>query len=178
MLGETFGKADDGRPNWRLALTNQTEKRAGVFEDWYDHIFIRREFGVREQPKYNYNGYHEKPHWALEHLIFAPMPDLVNSEGGATYEPMHVFPHIDGSCQLPPWRGIELIIYALLYGPKKTKDEYMAEDEKAFQKEVELFQLLMEEDYGQPISEADGMAMPKQYEGESPAMKAPLILPG
>jgi len=162
-----------GRAHFRLEMTDQIEKRIGKVSKFTEGgLWLGEETGVHSVPKYNFSGHYEKPKWALERLMFAPLPEVPDTLGGS-YEPVHVFPHINGLCQLPPYRAIQLTIYLLLYGPRKTMSDYMSEDEEQFKKEVEMGELILEDQrsYMQGcIQDGVAITMPKNYERESPLL--------
>lgn len=175
LLKRDWGTVWDGRPKFRLHLTDrQVEKRAGLFQDWYGDIFIREYVGVREMPKYNYLGYADKPHWVLEGLFLIPggMPDVKNSENGI-YEPLHVFPHVDGVCQLPPYRALQIVLCCIHYGPKKTMSDYISKEREDREAEIELFKTILDNEapyMAGLIHDGSGTSMPRNYPKESPHM--------
>jgi len=109
----------------------------------------------------------------LERLLFAPLPEVPETQGGS-YEPVHVFPHIDGKPIMPTIDILTLFINLLLYGPKKTAQDYIREDEAKFNKEVAHTRDVLDDNrsfmQGQ-IQDGDASTMPANYEGESPLLK-------
>lgn len=140
-LKDTFGFAPDGRPLFRIALTDQIEKRWGTYDKVTEGgLWLGRETGVFEVRKYNW---FTEIKWALERLIF-PMrsgmpllPELVETSNGS-YEPVHIFPQVDGKAAVPPLRAVQLLLYCLLFGPKQTLSDFMSRDENEFKKDVDL----------------------------------------
>lgn len=158
-------------------MTNQIEKRIGKVANFTDSgIYRNTTVGVQEVPKYNFSGHYDTPKWALERLLFAPLEEVPESANGS-YEPVHVFPHINGLCQLPPYKAIQMTIYLLLYGPRKTLDMYAEEDDRLFKKEVaEGVDILNDQrSYMQGlIQQGEATQMPRNYEGDSPLLKQAL----
>ena len=93
--------------------------------------------------------------------------NLMNSDKGV-YEPLHIFPLLDKKCQLPPWRAIQLLMFCLHYGPKKTMSDYMSEDREKKRKEIELFKTILDDEApliaGQ-LHSGSGIVVPRSYEG-------------
>lgn len=140
-LKENLGSAPDGRALFRMATTDQTEKRWGTYSKVTDAgLYLGQETGLFEVPKYNW---FKETKWAIERLVFPLksglplLPELVNTVNG-NYEGIHIFPLIDGQAQLPPLRAVQLFIYCLLFGAKQTASDYMSKDQKEFEKEVNL----------------------------------------
>lgn len=180
-LKRDFGLAQGdalGRARYRLAFTKQIEKRIGTIGKFSDAgLWLADVSGVHEVPKYNYDDLWNKPHWVLEQLLFAPLPEVPETKGGS-YEPIWVFPYVDGQCKMPPYRGIQLFLYLCLYGPKKTISDYMSEEDKAFEREVELTKDMLWEDqtWFQHLRQSgSAAAMPTNYDKESPLIKEKAI---
>lgn len=163
-----------GRAHFRLAMTTQIEKRIGTVVNFTEGGLYRNTVkGVHTLPKYNFSGHYDTPKWVLERLMFAPLPEVPESNNGS-YEPIHVFPHIDGHCVMPNIECLNLFLSLLLYGPKKTYDDYVKEDEKKFKKEVELGETILndQQSYVQGLIQTGSAAtMPTNFKGESPLMK-------
>jgi hypothetical protein len=163
------------RAHFRMAMTTQIEKRIGAVTRFTEGgVFLGVDKGVHTMPKYNFAGHYDQPKWVLERLRFdGVLPEVPDTWHGS-YEPIHVFPHIDGKISLPDFECVELFLNLLLYGPKKTFDDYKREDNAKFKKEVEIGVDILNDQrsfmQGQ-IQEGDASPMPKNYEGESPLMK-------
>ncbi len=147
-----LGTHDDGRPNWRLTLTNQTEKRFGEFATFYGDILIKVEKEVAEIPKY---AWIHDPRWVLERLFFVPVTSLnkmpeedteVEGLANGVYEPYYVFDLIQGKPVMPPIKAIQMLLKLALLGAKRTAADWDAMDEKEQEEEVELIKELLHDD--------------------------------
>lgn len=116
QLAKKYGKADDGRPNWRIVLNEKslTEKRYSSAWKYDRHgNFLAEENGVREMPKYSYIPYGV---WILEQLIFTPKERLpkelamVDENCHGTYEPRWPFMTKDYKPLDPMLEGCDFII--------------------------------------------------------------------
>jgi hypothetical protein len=140
------------RAHWRLAMTTgQIETRIGaVMRDTNGDgtgIYLGTDTGVHKLPKYNYGNYATIPHYALERFLFLALPlgEVPESEKGG-YEAVHIFPLIDGKAAMPPYRALQMVINCLLYGPKKTLSEWEGEDKEKMEREIKLFQDVLEDE--------------------------------
>lgn len=164
-LATIFGTDDKKRPWFRISLSDQTELRKGTFEEWYHGIFLREFKGCKLMPKYEYIPW-DDPRWVLEKLVFMDLPDVPTAIEG-TYEPVWVFYGPNGAYQKPVWNAVNLLVYLLLFGPKTTRSDFMAKDEKNFNDEVDMM-----EDYindfrpwiASQLTEGHGIAVPHNYE--------------
>jgi hypothetical protein len=162
-----------GRARFRVAWSRQTEKRIGnVIKETESGIYLGVQSGVHELPKYNFNKLWEEPHWILEQWIFAPLPEVPESEHGE-YSCFYVLPYVDGRAVLPPYRALQLLLHSILYGAKKTISDYAKEDEDNFRKEVKAFLNILEDQrsymQGQ-MQDGEAVTIP-EYKGESPLLR-------
>lgn len=169
-----------GRAHFRLAMTTQLEKRIGAVSRYTDNgIFLGTDKGVHTIPKYNFAGHFDSPKYVLERLLFAPLPEVPETTGGS-YEPVHVFPHIEGKPVCPTVEILSLAINLLLYGPRKTADDYLREYDKKFDADVAANRNVLDDNrsymQGQ-LQDHDAMVMPTNHETESPLMKQVLAIP-
>ncbi len=170
-LRDELGRAPDGRALFRIALTDQTEKRWGTYSKITEGgLYLGQETGLFEVPKYNW---FKETKWALERLVFPLksglplLPELVNTVNG-NYEGIHIFPLVNGLCQLPPLRAVQLFIYCLLFGPKQTASDYMSRDQDQFKKEVELLYDTFEDEapwIPDQLKQGHGIVVPTSYIG-------------
>jgi hypothetical protein len=86
LLYKELGGQSDSLPNYRIIWsTAVTEKRHGVFNDFYGKIFVRTYEGVREVIKYPY----DQDRYILERLEDARgNRELIEPY---SYEPLYVF---------------------------------------------------------------------------------------
>lgn len=98
----------DGRPIWRLVWSeNLTEKRHGLFQDWYGSIFIREYRGIREARKYNYIS----ERWILEKFNSCRAGDFsFSGDSAGSYEPVWVFETGNGDYLAPTFKAVQFII--------------------------------------------------------------------
>jgi hypothetical protein len=120
-----------GQPLFRVVWSNyQTEKRRGVFNEFYGDLFVRTTFGVHERLKYPWI----KDKWVLERWY---PPEIVHHEdlpesNRGSYEPIYVFQDANGNALPPVWRAVQLIIYAIMnpVSPALRKSQLELEAEK------------------------------------------------
>lgn len=175
-LKRHFGPAQGdpmGRARFRVAWSRQTEKRIGnVIKETESGVYLGTQSGVHELPKYNFNKLWDEPHWILEQWIFAPLPEVPESEHGE-YSCFYVLPYVDGQAVLPPYRALQLLLHSILYGAKKTISDYAKEDEDNFRKEVKAFLDVLDDQrsymQGQ-FKDGEAITNPK-YAGESPLLR-------
>lgn len=163
-----------GRQLFRLAMTTQLEKRIGAVANFTDNgIYLNTVKGVHTLPKYNFGGHFDKPKWVLERLRFDELPEVPETKTGS-YEPIHVFPHVDGRNSMPPVEAVVLFVNLLLYGAKKTFDDYVKEDDETFKKEVAQTEDILNDNHsfmqGQ-MQDGEAVTVGKSYQGESPLLK-------
>lgn len=176
-LKDRFGTAPMdalGRGHFRLAMTTQLEKRIGSVTRFTEGgVYLGVDSGVHTIPKYNFAGHYDEPKWVLERLMFAPLPEVPDTLGGS-YEPVHVFPHIDGHPIMPTIDILSLFINLLLFGPKKTAQDYVYEDEKKLKREIahNLDVLKDNNSYMQGQFKAgEAVSVANNFEGKSPLLK-------
>lgn len=176
-LKNWFGLAPgdpQGRAHFRVAFSRQTEKRIGkVIKETESGIYLGTQDGVHTIPKYNYGGLWENPHWMLERLLFAPLPEVPDTANGS-YEPIYQFPYVDDNCVLPSSKAVQLLINCLLYGARKTLSDYQYEEDRQFKKEIEAFMDILEDKrsyMGALFQFKEAVTVAKNYEGESPLIK-------
>lgn len=154
-LLDTYGYDLLHRPYWRIVWSvGITEKRKGEFHDYYGPIFIRKFYGVREQPKYAYHPYWRE-RWILEKLIFGiPNPELCLDTPGS-YEPIHVFYDENGNYIKPTLDAIKYFLFLLMEPrQKKSASDFEDEERKEIKKEEEVFMGIMEDKRGGQIASA------------------------
>lgn len=135
QINEKYGLLPDMRPRFRVVWSSdQTEKREGMFCDWYGHVLIRRVYEVREVLKYPFKD--DRDRWVLETMIFTPSFDLKDSENGH-YEPLYVFKTNDGKYLKPVWKAVDFMLHCLLYGHKRTVEERFQADRDQFEREIQ-----------------------------------------
>lgn len=134
-LKNVYGCHLDGRPRFRLAFTDQIEKRWGTFQIYTGNLFLREHHGMMELPKYPAKD--QKERWVLEQLVFAPgmvTSGLVEGQNGS-YEPLYVFPKDDeGNPLQPTTRALDFLLHTLRYGKKRTMSDFVEEEEEAEKK--------------------------------------------
>lgn len=134
-LIDRYGKDLYGNPKYRVVWSNgQTEKRVGVFNEFYGKIFIRQVSGLREVRKYPYI----QDRWVLEKSFPNPYRDEV--ESNITFEPIWTFSDFQGNYVYPEWRAIELLIYWLENPVKLTPGQLDSIEEDKFLKEIDYFE--------------------------------------
>jgi hypothetical protein len=145
-LALNYGFTLIGLPYFRLAFSdNLTEKRFGVYAEFYGKIFIREIRGLREVPKYSFL----KGRWVLERWIppvYAHTPEVpATSEG--SYEPIFVFQGEDGKALEVSEEWCEKVIWNLLHpmldGHKQSVER--TRDELAMEKEIEWHRMVLED---------------------------------
>lgn len=136
-LAEYYGYREN-KQRFRLVWANdEREKRWGVFEDFVGDIFIRQVSEVREVPKYPF----AKNRYVLEVLASQVSSEVMNHNG---YEPVFVFDN-NGIYLDPVWTAIEFIIHAIQQPVEKdTPAELERQEERRFNKEVEDFKIMLE----------------------------------
>jgi len=136
-LANLFGRGPDNRPNFRVVWsTSQIEKRKGEVDIYYNEIFVRKEWGIHELPKYSMC----KDRWVLERLIPLNNPELTEFIG---YEPLFVFQDKDANYLPLAWRPIEVLLHSLFHPDIKSKSDYIDNENKLKQEEEdEIFEEL------------------------------------
>jgi hypothetical protein len=113
-----------------------------TFSDWYGHVLIRTVTECREVLKYP--GKEDRDKWVLETLLFGVHEELPNAIHGS-YEPLWIFRNEKGGYLKPIWKAVDFLVYSVLYGPKRSIADRVAEDQKAFADEVMYFKELMDD---------------------------------
>jgi len=135
------GEALNFKKKYRLVWsTNATEKRKGIFNDFYGKIFLRTVKETRETLKYNYIN---KDRWILEIWSEGSNSEIDTSEGGS-YEPLFVFEDSKGNYLDPTLKVVQFIIEAARTKVKLSPAERLALLEKAEDKEVQDFVDMLE----------------------------------
>jgi len=141
-LLERYGRANNGKPNFRLAWSDsETENRFGEFDVWAGKIWLRTECCVRQVPKYPAF----KSRWILEKQVYAPAPEEVKDYNW--YEPIFVFESAQGEYLEPISRMVELIINSIFYPDrnKRIESDDQADYEKQKQKQHDIDVMKLEE---------------------------------
>jgi hypothetical protein len=129
VLKTLYGSHSDGRALWRVVkVRSETENRLGTYDKFYnDNIWIGRETGRQERPKYGY--LHPEAH-VIEKLVWRPEVTLsiTGSEIKLGYEPVGgaIKPELQdksGILQLA-----QRVIYAVLEAQKVS-----VEDQESYQ---------------------------------------------
>lgn len=133
-LLDLYGKDLYGNPRFRIVWSDsQTEKRSGTFNVWYGKIFVRKEVGIREVPKYTYIN----SKWVLEQISPNPYEDV---DAKLSYEPLWVFQDKKGNPLQPVWSAVEIILYSLFNPQKLTPGQLKEQEEKEFAKQIQDFE--------------------------------------
>lgn len=146
ILERVYGTNLFGQPNFRIVFSDDmTEKRFGVYREYYGKIFLREFTGIREVPKYSYlKGVNLLERWIPPDLAYtSEIPETAQG----SYEPLFAFTGEDGSALPVVEEQVHRIIKAIfnipLPGHRKSLDE--TAEEKTFDKEVETNKLELEE---------------------------------
>lgn len=141
ILKARYGVNLQGKSIFRVVFsTHQTEKRFGVFAEFFGKIFLREIRGLREVPKY----VAIKDRWVLERWMpptLAYTPEIPATAEGS-YEPVFVFEAEDGSPLPVAEEVIHKIIYHLFHPqlPGDRASDLKAEEAKEFDREVSQIQ--------------------------------------
>ena len=139
-LRDLYGSIVEGKQTFRIVWSDdQYEDRFGEYEDYYGHIFLRSFKGVRRVKKYQ----EDPPSYVLERLLPNSVPNEI-LDSFVTYEPLYFFKDDQGE-QLPlAWRAIELMMWVILYGPKKAVERVALgtkeRDKKEYIHAMEMFE--------------------------------------
>lgn len=169
-LVKVYGRDFAGRPLYHLVFSDtQLEKRAGVFADYYGHIFVREFVGVREVPKYRS---YIQGCWVLEKLIHGNIPELLVN---FSYEPIWVFRDKKGKPVQPHWWAVEMILHQLLYGVRTTPQSAQAEDEKKERDYIQYVEDMIDTTPTESrLNTGEGIVVPSNYHAHGcdlPVMK-------
>jgi hypothetical protein len=163
-LRDFFGADLQGNSNFQVVWSEGLfEWRQGHFVDYYGDIFLREETGVRHVPKYN-----EDPQWILERKFNNFMPyDILGQN--ITYEPIWMFgKDKDGNIKDPNWRAVELIVTALLYGPKGVADRKIVGSAEEVQEAADTFYEIMDDNapyIPHMLKHGEAVTVPSNYQG-------------
>lgn len=129
------GSNEYGDPNFRVVFSkDQTERRMGTFNDYFNKIFIRQVKEVREVEKYPWI----KEKWILERWAPGELghhKDLVTFKNGI-YICVYVFQDKEGN-YLPPLLKVCEILIKCLLNPV-SQSEMITRDENIESKKDEL----------------------------------------
>lgn len=144
-LKQIYGTNLRGDSIFRVSFSDeQKEKRFGKFAEWYGKIFLREFSGLREVPKYPWI----RAKWVLERWIppvYAHTPDIPETSQGS-YEPIYVFQTAEGVALPVSEEFAHTVIFKLFHPdlPGHRKSVMETEEEVAFEKEVELNKMILE----------------------------------
>ncbi len=147
VIADKYGKADDGKPKFRLILNDDTVR---------EHRYMTEGKVIHgvDVPKYSYIPLNV---WILEKLEYNAHDDLDLQ----SYEPRWVFMTNEGKRLEPNLRAVILLIESILRGAQ----EVMSEDEQKEKAESEAFEVL---GGNAGISDAlilgEGIQVPSNYE--------------
>ena len=136
-LVERYGKADDGRPVFRLVWSDsQHETR---IEDMRNGIYLPYKIAM-DLPKYSYLS----ERWVLEKLVYHPCPEIPESFNGH-YEPVYVFQDRNGNYLSPYFWACEAAIDSVNTPKEKESENAMRtreekENEKKVEKNLQIIQ--------------------------------------
>lgn len=164
LLEKKHGSAFKNKPWYRICWTdNETEKRVGVFNDFYGKIFVRQFQGMREVRKYEGPDYRER--WVLEKLVFVNNPEVWDLAGAGSYEPIWVFRSPGGGYQKPIYRSVDFII-GMLNRPKEYISEKQLDDSEDEKLEAETSSIRdMLEQNASMFDEECTVVVPSNYIG-------------
>lgn len=139
----TYGEGPNERPIFRVCFSNDlVEKRIGDLKDpsaVMEHRLDKSK--VTEVLKYNYLP----DRWILEKIVYAPNQEIAGSKY-CHYEPVYVFQDKDCNYLAPNRKVCELILNMLLKGEPMSKEDWANLDEKAKEREIDLFEQILGED--------------------------------
>ncbi len=162
QLESFFGKADDGRANWRVVWSDdQFEKRFGRFEDRTpEGLLIRVAEEVRTVPKYRQ---WIQSRWVLERLT--PVPEAQKAElidVKLSYEPIYVCQTQFGDPLPPRIDAFKFMIENLLdnmnQSPKLKYKDPDSNPEEARANESARIDKLQKELFGNETDIGDALA--------------------
>ncbi len=161
-LKKQFGSDLRGRPWFRLVWSEtETEKRAGVFENFTDSGIWCGEFrGIREVKKYNNPIY--KDRWILEKLIYGlSNPEIWgDTVKDGTYEPIWVFRGPGDTYQKPTTKAVDFVVHSLLgKKPKLTQKDVDYEEEQSLNKEIDHEYEAMGGNEDRPLMKGQGVVV-------------------
>lgn len=154
------------RPLWRIVWSkDEYEKRLGTFRDFIPgtDVLLREVTEVREVPKYSYI----KPRWILEKLMYAPTPELPDSDK-PHYEVIYVFENLQGTAMFPIWDYTKYLIDTIMLGAEEAarRNKYMNPDkleammnEEDNKKQEKIYDELLQESSPLAAALGDGEAV-------------------
>jgi hypothetical protein len=143
-LIKTHGFNPVGNPLFQIVWSEKaTEMRQGIFNDFYNDIFIRQFTGVREVKKYSY--IHER--WILERWF--PPEVCQNSElpmsYQGSYECIHVFENSKGEYVVPTIKIVSFLIdmanRPVRMTPEERRDIYLKMEDQEVQEFIESLEI-------------------------------------
>lgn len=126
-----------GQPLFRISWSDaQTEKRFGVYNEFYGDIFVREIRGLREVPKYPY----VKERWVLERWMPPALAytSEIPSTAEGSYEPLFVFQTEQGESLPLNEEVIHKMIHMVLHPqlPGDRMSDLRQQERDAFDLEV------------------------------------------
>ena len=171
-LVDRYGKELDGKAKFRLSFSSgenpEMEWRRGHFLEWSGPIFLREIKGVHYVPRYPLKQ--QQNRWVLEKYFLGRMPKELEGLTNSSYEPLYFFPREkdskgkEGRAIFPSQKAVDFVLHNLLYGRKRTKADFEAEDAKEQLDEVNHFLDIQE----------DGPSYLQMLKGFGEAVFAPL----
>lgn len=158
-------------PKYRVVwTTDQIEKRYGEYLRFDDNgIFIRKEVGVSEEPKY---GDEYKDMWVLEGTKPTAGNPYLERVVKWSYEPIWIF-GAARSDRTPIWRAVRLLVENSIHGDpnartKSPADLQREEDEKIAKERAMIKDYLKNESPAIPnfVRAGSGIFVPSTYEKE------------
>jgi len=159
-LKDNYGIWENGLPNYRLVWSeDQYEKRIGEFDIVTESgIFLRKEVGVKEVPKYRY--FREK--WVLEKIFPINGPGLTEKW---SYEPVYAF------VQFPSWKAIQFLIHTIIANmsgnpnyPKYHEPNLSPEEERYRIEEIAKELFSNETSTGDALAHKQAIIVPRSYQ--------------
>lgn len=165
-LERIYGKVDN-KAKFRIIWSeSQTEYRKVEAQNGI--ILPRAE--TRFVKKYSYL----KDLWVLEQWIpHYGSSELITVEGGS-YEPVWAFRDSKGNTQRPVWLAVELLVKAAtlgLSGQKEDIKDLTSADQKAFNKEIEMFEDLLADQGTNYGNQTDAFVKPVYQEASKQKMR-------
>lgn len=134
-----YGHELDMRPRYRVVWsTQQFEKRAGTFNEFYGTIFLREFIGIKEVPKYPY----DPDRWVVEKLFYLPNKEIIAEKPGS-YEPIYVLKDGAGGYLPLNWKVVDMVVNFAEKKPmgiKLTDADWSEQEQAQIQQETEYFE--------------------------------------
>lgn len=145
-----FFGTEEGKPRYIVVWANdEFEIRKGKRNIFYNDTFLREEVGVWRSHKYPMY----KNRYVLERILFYvdPAGELLDTEKGS-YEAVYCYQTTEDKYLHPNWKITE-IICKQLEAPKikKTESDFLEEDRKKLEKEVEDFKEYLDDKGPSPL---------------------------